>query len=39
MSRFSYSLGDIDHSLTLTVVFSNMWKHSYIFTQASFHTV
>jgi len=38
-SRFSYTVGHIDRSFTLTMDFSNMWKHSYIFTQAYFRTV
>jgi len=35
----SYSLGHIDHSLTLTKDFSNLWKHCYRGAHASFHTV
>jgi len=34
-----YSLGHVDRSLTLTMDFSNLWKHCYRFTHASFHKV
>jgi len=35
----NYSFGQVDRSLTLTMDFSNLWKHWYRFTHASFHTV
>jgi len=37
--RLSYPLGNVDHSLTLTMNFSNLWKHCYRFTHAFFHSV
>ena len=35
----SYLLGHVDNSLTPTMDFSNLWKHCYRFTHASFHRV
>jgi len=37
-SRLINSLGHADHSLTLTMGFSNLWKRCYRFSHASFHT-
>jgi len=34
-----YSLRHVDRNLTLTMDFSNLLKHCYRFTYASFHTV
>jgi len=35
---FSYSVGHVDHSLTLTMDYLNLWEHCYSFTHVSFHT-
>jgi len=36
--KVSYSLGHVGRSLTPAMDFSNLWKHCYGFTHASFHT-
>ena len=35
----SYSIRHVDLSFTLTMDFSNLWKHRYRFSHASFHTL
>jgi len=37
--QYTYVIGHVGHSLTLTIDFSNLRKHCYRFTHASFHIV